>query len=290
LIGRGLEFTERETSRPGEATEITREALMRGLPRVIAVGGDGTLSEVVNGYMDDTGHPLNKDAAVGILPSGTGSDFCRSIGLRNRTQAITSVSSQKTRLLDAARIEYSNREGLTSSRSFINVASFGLGGDVSALVNQWRDTLPRWIGGRVRFAAAAIRALEIYRNTHVRLLLDDSQIEALSNLIVVANGRFGGAGMNLAPNAKLDDGLLDVIITDRATRIDVIRELPRIRRGGYLKNPKVTERRARQVSITADQPMAIDIDGEMVGFTPAKLTVLPQTVRFLIASDGGGRK
>jgi len=107
-------------------------------------------------------------------------------------------------------------------------------------------------------------------------------MEIESNLIVAANGRFAGGGMLLAPHAELDDGLLDVVVTDKATRFDVIRELPRIQRGAHLKNPKVSERRAREVSINSDEPMAIDLDGEMVGFTPARLRVLPGAIRFLV--------
>jgi diacylglycerol kinase (ATP) len=282
LIGLGFEFIEHITTYPCEAVEVTRQALMNGIPRIIAVGGDGTLSEVVNGYIDNKGHPINESATIGILPSGTGSDFCRSLRLNNRREAIAALTGSSTRMLDAARIVYTGRDGASDSRSFINIASFGLGGDVSAFVNQWRDSLPRWISGRVRFVAAAVRALERYRNNDVKVRLDDDrEIEITSNLIVVANGRFGGAGMKLAPHAEMDDGLLDVILTDRATRFDVIKELPRIRRGGYLNNPKASEFRARQVSITADQPMAIDIDGEMAGYTPAHLSVLPGAVRFL---------
>jgi diacylglycerol kinase (ATP) len=86
--------------------------------------------------------------------------------------------------------------------------------------------------------------------------------------------------MMLAPNAELDDGLLDVMLTDRATRLDVIRELPRIRRGGYLKNPKVRELRAREIIISGESRLAIDIDGEMAGYTPARLRILPAAVRF----------
>jgi YegS/Rv2252/BmrU family lipid kinase len=287
LISLAPEFIEHITSREGEATEVTREALMQGVTRVIAVGGDGTLSEVVNGYIDDKGHAINKDAAIGILPSGTGSDFCRSLGVSGHREAIAALTGASTRMLDAVRIAYMNKDGVNDSRSFINLASFGLGGDVSAFVNRWRDSLPRWIGGRVRFVAAAVRALKQYRNNDVKVRLDDDrEIEITSNLIVIANGRFGGAGMKLAPGAEMDDGLLDVIITDSATRFDVIKELPRIRRGGYINNPKVSEFRARQVSITANQPMAIDIDGEMAGYTPAHLTVLPGAVRFLTGAGG----
>jgi diacylglycerol kinase family enzyme len=172
-------------------------------------------------------------------------------------------------------------DGRSDSRCFINVASFGLGGDVSALVNRWRETLPRWIGGSVRFAAAAIAALGRYKNVAVTLRLDGREIKINSNLIVAANGRFAGGGMLLAPHAELDDGLLDIIVTDNATRFDVIKELPRIQRGAHLKNPKVSEMRAREVSINSAESMAIDLDGEMVGSTPAKLRVLPLAVRLL---------
>jgi YegS/Rv2252/BmrU family lipid kinase len=249
--------------------------------RIVAVGGDGTLGEVVNGYFDECGRVINNAASIGLLPSGTGSDFRRSLGLTSRSESIRALISSETRLLDVARAGFRDLDGANVSRFFINVASFGLGGDVSALVNRWRNTLPRWIGGSARFAAAAIAALGRYKNIAVSVRLDEREIKINSNLIVVANGRFGGGGMMLAPHAVLDDGLLDVIITDNATRLDVIRELPRIQRGAHLKNPKVTETRAREISINSEEPMAIDLDGEMVGFTPAHLRVLPAAIRFL---------
>jgi diacylglycerol kinase (ATP) len=281
VVAAGVDFNEHLTTRAGEATEVAREALNSGMMHIVAVGGDGTLSEVVNGYFDDCGRVINSDAAIGLLPSGTGSDFRRSLGLTSRGDSIGRLINSETRLLDAVRAEFQDLDGASVSRVFINVASFGLGGDVSALVNKWRESLPRWIGGSARFAAAAIAALGRYRNVSVSLRLDERAMTINSNLIVVANGRFAGGGMMLAPHAELDDGLLDVIVTDRATRLDVIRELPRIQRGAHLKNPKVTEMRAREVSINSEEPMAIDLDGEMVGSTPARLRVLPSAIRFL---------
>jgi diacylglycerol kinase (ATP) len=281
IAAAGVDFNEHLTGRAGEATEVAREALNSGMMRIVAVGGDGTLSEVVNGYFDDCGRAINSDAAIGLLPSGTGSDFRRSLGLTSRRDAIRALIEPKTRLLDAARAEFKGQDGASVTRFFINVASFGLGGDVSALVNRWRNTLPRWIGGRARFAAAAVAALGRYKNIAVSLRVDQREVKINSNLIVVANGRFAGGGMMLAPHAEVDDGLLEVIVTDGATRLDVIKELPRIQRGTHLKNPKVTEVRAREVSIETEEPMAIDLDGEMVGFTPAHLRVLPSAIRFL---------
>lgn len=273
------------TTRSGEAEAITREAVKSGVARVVAVGGDGTLNEVVNGYLDRSGRAVEESAAIGLMPSGTGSDFRRSVGINDWRDAIQALLESKARLIDAASITFRDASGAEASRAFINIASFGLGGEVSAHVNRWRKSLPRLIGGRARFTAAAIRALESFKSKSVKVEIDDSRrIEISSNLIVIANGRFAGGGMKLAPQAELEDGLLDVIMTDRATRLDVIRELPRIRRGGYLKNPKVITARAREAVIESDEPMAIDVDGEMVGFTPAWVKVLPQAVRFILFS------
>jgi diacylglycerol kinase (ATP) len=282
ISGLGIAFDEHLTSGPGEATEIAREAFRRGVERVIAVGGDGTLSEIVNGYFDEQGRAFNGEAAIGLLPSGTGSDFRRSLGMTNHGNSISALLHSEARRVDVACAEFQDFNAERAKRFFINVASFGLGGDVSASVNRWRNSLPRWIGGRARFSAAALAALGRYKNVRVAMRLDDErEIQISSNLIVVANGKFAGGGMMLAPDAELDDGLLDVIVTDEATRWDVIKELPRIQRGGHLKNPKVTAFRAREVSIESEEPMAVDLDGETVGFTPANIALLPAAIRFV---------
>jgi diacylglycerol kinase (ATP) len=278
----GMAFDEHLTSGPGEATEIAREAFGRGVERVIAVGGDGTLSEIVNGYFDEYGRAFNGEAAIGLLPSGTGSDFRRSLGMTNHGNCISALLHSEARLVDVACATFQDFKLERAKRFFINVASFGLGGDVSASVNRWRNSLPRWIGGRARFSAAALAALGRYKNVRVSMRLDDERERQISsNLIVVANGKFAGGGMMLAPDAELDDGLLDVIVTDEATRWDVIKELPRIQRGGHLKNPKVAAFRAQEVSIDSEEPMAIDLDGETVGHTPARIRLLPSTIRII---------
>lgn len=281
LAARGIKFDERITARAGEATAIAREAVTSGVERVVAVGGDGTLNEILNGYLMNSGEPVNPAAAIGLIPSGTGSDFRRTIGLKNHA-ALDACLADRGRLIDAARVLFNGEQGESRARFFINLASFGLGGDVAELVNRWRDRWPLWLGGHARFAAAAIVALNRYKNVAVNITLDgESEYRVETNLLIVANGRFAGGGMMLAPHAELDDGLLDVVLTDRATRLDVIRELPRIQLGGYLKNPKVTELRAREVSIDTEEPVRIDIDGDMIGFTPATVVALPGKVRFL---------
>ena len=271
------------TTRGGEASQVTREAISQGIKQVVAVGGDGTLNEVVNGYLDETGKALDSEVTLGLLPSGTGSDFRRSLGFRTREDSLRALTGAHTRLVDAMRIEFTSGDGAQLSRFGINVASFGLGGETVALVNRWRESLPSWIGGRARFIAAALSALKRHRSVPIKVLLDGRRgVDVAGNLIVVANGQYAGGGMMLAPNAELDDGLLDVILTDRLTRFDIIKELRRIGRGGHLQNPKVSETRAGDVSIRAAERLPIDIDGEMSGYTPAQLTVLPSVVRFAV--------
>ena len=278
---RGIAFAEHVTGGPGEAAGVARAAFSDGVTRVVAVGGDGTLNEVINGYFDESGRAINRLSAVGLLPSGTGSDFRRTLGLATTADALRALARGRTRSLDAARIAFAGGVGL--SRHLINLASFGLGGDAVRLVSDWRGRWPRWVGGRARFVAAALCALGRYRNVGVRVSLDEGrELRVESNLIVVANGRYAGGGMMFAPGAELDDGLLDVVLTDGVSRLEIVRELSRVGRGGHLRNPKVSLVRARAVTIESDPPLAVEVDGEPAGQTPARLSVLPGAVRFIV--------
>ena len=284
LLKGGLFFREHFTTRAEEAIEITRRAVSEGDCIVIAVGGDGTLCEVIRGYLDQNGRAINSQAAVGLLPSGTGSDFSRSLPAAAGMSLAAMLTQKSTRMIDAALACYVNPQGRPESRCYINLASFGLGGDVVGFVNEWRSKFPNWVGGRTRFVIGALSALAAYRMKQVEVVLNGTRrITIQSNLIVVANGKFAGGGMMLAPDAQIDDGLLDVTLTDDAGRLDVIKELPRIGRGGLLKNPKVSQARAKEVKITSEKPMAIEVDGELAGYTPATIKVLPGAVRFLCA-------
>src|SRR5215813_13289560 len=179
VVGSRISFSEHFTTASGDATRATREALRLGARQIVSVGGDGTLNEVVNGYLTPEGSPVNPEARLAILSAGTGSDFGKSlyplepadrIDSRHRPPrgdanlepiqgAINAIAGEASSLIDAGLINCLDRRGTPLARCFINVVSFGLGGDVSRLVNDWRGRLPAWIGGRARFAAAAIRAL-----------------------------------------------------------------------------------------------------------------------------------
>ena len=282
LVAAGVRVKEKFTTRVGEATTLTREALSDGAQRVIAVGGDGTLNEVVNGYLDDRGQAVNQQAGIGILPSGTGSDFRRSVGLIRQEAAIRAIRFAEPRTIDALEVTYRGREGEPARRYALNMISFGLGGEVVQFVNDWRGKLPNWVGGRVRFAAGVLRALARFENRPIRITVDDGQVrEIQSNVIFVANGRFAGGGMMFAPNAELDDGLADLVFADGVSRLEVLKELPRIFRGAHLNHPKVSEIKTSSLSLATNEELALDIDGEAAGFTPATVRLLPRAIRFL---------
>jgi diacylglycerol kinase family enzyme len=135
---------------------------------------------------------------------------------------------------------------------------------------------------------AALQALKTYRNRPVQIQFDDQPNEArdsyvFSNFFVVANGRFAGGGMKFAPLAELNDGLMDVVLTHHAERLDVLKELPRIRFGAHLRNPKVRLVKSSGVMINSWPPLPVDVDGETAGFTPARLTINPSALRFITA-------
>src|SRR5262249_46589534 len=159
---------------------------------------------------------------------------------------------------DVARVEVHSPQGAPYSRYLVNAASFGLGGEAVALVNSWRGVWPRLVGGRARFTAAALLALKNYRNVSISVRFDDADLSDIrSGFFVIANGRFAGGGMMFAPRAELDDGLLDVVLTDRVARWEIVKELPRIQRGDHLRHPKVNLTRARTVEITSETPIAV---------------------------------
>jgi YegS/Rv2252/BmrU family lipid kinase len=277
-----LHVREETTIRPGHAAELARAAVAAGLKRIIAVGGDGTLSEVVNGILAPSGQPSQSGVTVGVLAAGTGSDFCRTLGIAARKAAIHALVSSATMTSDAGRITLIGPDGAPYTRYFINAATFGLGGDTALCVSQWRRRGGRFLKGRAMYAAAALRALDRYKNHRVAVGFESGETIGIdSNLIVVSNGRYAGGGMMLAPNARFDDGLFEVILTDGVSRWDIIKELPRIGRGGHLKNPKVIAHRTSAVSVRAER-MPVEVDGDFAGYTPAHLEVLPAALHFLV--------
>jgi len=260
LMENGISFDAHETTHAGDATERTRRALRNGYETIAVVGGDGTLSEAASGFFEFQAdedevafHPpsqINQEAALAILPAGTGDDFAR--GMAGRREPLEKWletlidhcrqdDSDGPRLIDVIQGRATN-----GARDFIclNVATIGLGAEVAMRVASQRGATKR-LPGEARFVSAAFGALVAWRERRVRISVDDGEdLETSTNLLAVANSTHAGGGMLFAPAARVDDGLIDLMLTHDLTRATILRELPRIRRGEHLKNPKVRDRKS----------------------------------------------
>jgi YegS/Rv2252/BmrU family lipid kinase len=266
-------FEERFTRAAGDATEMTREALRGGADLVVAVGGDGTINEVVNGFFDGE-TAVSPSASFGIVPAGTGGDFIKSLNIPRDTFAAAANLKSPPRAIDVGRLHYITDGGAPAIRHFINIASFGIGG----LVDRYANESSKALGGKVSFAIATLKAGAKYKNATVRVVLDGGTAkEGKIYNVAVANGRYFGGGMKVAPDAALDDGWFDVVTLGDFGFTDLVFRGLDIYSGKHLKNPKVTVHRARKIEATpidGSADVLLDVDGEAPGRLPATFELL----------------
>lgn len=290
-----IDFDSYDTQHPGDATSLAGRALRDGVTTIAVVGGDGTLSEVAEGFFDvddnsdDAPRPIRSDAALAILPAGTGNDFAR--GLLGKRAPLNFWVDQfvkhcrapggRTRKVD---LLYGRCNGFTKSFVCINASTMGIGGETATRVAAHGNFMRRF-SGEARFAAAALVGIARWRERPVRIAIDDSEvIEGEMNLVAVANGLYAGGGMMLSPDARNDDGKLDLVCASGLSRTQVLRELGRIHKGGHVANPKVRIGRGSYVRIETFTPadaMPIEIDGNVKGFTPVDFRVMPAEINFV---------
>jgi YegS/Rv2252/BmrU family lipid kinase len=266
-----------QTRGPRDAERIAREAVRAGVERIIVAGGDGTLSEVVTGLL---GAGLGGYAKIAPLALGTGGDLLRNFGATRQVDAaIERIARGKVRCVDAGRARFHDSQGLERTTYFLNVASLGVSGWVTKLVNE----SPKVLGGGLSFLLATLRALVRYRPLSVALEIDGKPFfEGPLTLATAANGRFFGGGMQVAPQARLDDGLLDVVVVSGLTKPALVRRLPRLYRGTHLGIPGVRFTRCRRLDarpLTDPQVRVFtEVDGEPLGHLPASYEVLPGAI------------
>ena len=279
-----------ETTSPGDATNKVRAALESGVESVVVVGGDGTLSEAAEGFfrfnddLDIPPTPINPSATLAILPAGTGDDFAR--GLRRKRfplhEWIETVISHHAKTID---VLYGRCNGYEKPFICLNASTMGIGGETAGRVAA-QGKFMRNFSGEFRFVFAAVGALAAWRERRVRVAVDGRMVvDGPMNLAGVANGLYAGGGMMLSPEARIDDGKLDVITASGLTRTNVVTELSRIHTGGHIKNPKVTITQGTVVTIETlltQDAMPLEADGNVRGVTPVRFQVLPGALRFVV--------
>ena len=264
----------RLTERPGHATGIARELLGEGYDRIIAAGGDGTINEIANGFLHE-GRPLRPAACLGLIPLGTGGDFRRSLGIPNSIpEAIDILAAASARRIDVGQAAFRALSGRTEQRYFVNLLSFGMGGEVASRAKNFLTPL----GGAVGFLWATAAALLSYRRKRVRLTLDGGAPPASYSIYNVAagNGRFHGGGMQACPTARLDDGILEVTVIEYMSQLQVIRDFRVLYSDNVYRHPKVHHLRAHKLLAESDEPVKIEVDGEPLGTLPLEITMLPR--------------
>jgi YegS/Rv2252/BmrU family lipid kinase len=297
LAARGLLHTVQETARPGHAALLAREAEAGGARLVVAVGGDGTLHEVVNGLLDGRS-TLGDDLAVGLIPAGRGSDYARTLRApRDPTELVERFARwlegdrAAARTVDAGEVSYVSTAVVAGrpapsgagdhereSRRFINAAGIGFSPFVAQRTRRFPDRL-----GPYLYTAAGLLTILDWRERGVRLRWNDAgEEERAVESIEVALGRYEGGGMLVAPDAELSDGLFDVMVVDSVSRIEMLTFSWRIRSGTHVTSPRVSVRRARSLDVDVEDgcgPLYLQADGELLGRDPFRLRVLPSAVR-----------
>jgi len=272
--GWGWEYQWAFTKGPGHGTCLATSALEEGYRLVVAVGGDGTLHEVINGFFRE-GRAIRADTVLGVLPSGTGTDFAKTLGLPLLMEkAAQKLLHGNPHPVDLGWITYQDFQGRRNRRLFANIAEGGLGGEVVRRLNSRRKR-----GGTIPFLTGAIRSLFSYRAQPVRIQIDEQierKIEAL--FVIVANGRFYGGGMKIAPQAEPADGLFDVVLIRDLSAFKVLRNIYRIYTGSHLKLPEVEVFRGKKVALESEGEFLLEADGELLGKAPAEFEICPHAV------------
>jgi YegS/Rv2252/BmrU family lipid kinase len=268
------------TRGPRDAERIAREAVRAGVERLVVAGGDGTLSEVATGIL---GADLGGYAELAVLPLGTGGDLRRTLGVpAEPSAALAAIAAGKATRLDAGCASYCDRDGREARVHFVNIASAGISGLTTELVNR----APKALGGRVSFLLGTLRSIVSYRAAAhpVELVLDGEVIHrGPLVLAAAANGRYFGGGMHVAPRARPDDGLLEVVAIPGFAKLRLLTELPKVYRGTHLAVPGVLARRGRVLEarpLGGEAPW-VEIDGEPLGRLPARFEVLPGALAFV---------
>ena len=277
--GLGIDYDVKFTERQGHATALTAEAIKDGCELIVAVGGDGTINEVVNGFFDRE-KPLNRNAALAVMSIGTGSDFVKTLEFPTTPfEAAQRIRLGKPWTIDLGRCTFTGLDGEQRSRFFINIADFGSGGAVVDKVN----TTTKVFGGQISFLWGILTTLPTYKNKLTKYRIDDSPEEQkVLNTFVVANGRYYGGGLKPAPNAQLDDGLFDIVSIGDVGFFEAISSLGKFRKGTYLDIPKVTFSKGKTVVADSEETQLVEMEGEVVGRLPARFEMLPKAMKIIV--------
>jgi len=269
-----FDYTHVLTEGPGHAIKLAQEALSEGVEMVVAVGGDGTINEIVNGIY--RANSLDR-VMLGIISTGTGADYIRTIGIsRNLEEECNRLKNPHIVNVDIGKVVFPDKNN--EERLFVNFAGLGFDAQIVKSTTQKYKSM-----GKVSaYLLALLTNLIAYRNKDIILKIGDTEEKHRVCTVIMGNGKYGGGGMMTTPEADIRDGMLDVMMVVDISKPDLIHSLPRIYKGTHLTHPKVVSKRAPEISISASETMAIQADGDIIGDSPAIFSIIPGALRIAV--------
>jgi len=263
LLHTGFDLTYEFTGGKGEGSQLAKKAAAAGADLIVAVGGDGTVNEVVNGL-------VGTQAKLAIIPTGTGNDFVRTVGIPlDPLEACIVIGTMKSRIVDLAKI---------GDTYFLNVAGIGFDAQVAAEVNRSNSFLK----GKLSYLWAILKVVTAFQPAQVELRFEGNTITKKILVVALANARYYGGGMEIAPGAKVDDGLLDVVTIEEMSKLELIRSLPLLLKGRHLGHPKVSVYRCPELTVTGPKTVFVHADGELLEGLPIAVAIVPKALEILV--------
>jgi YegS/Rv2252/BmrU family lipid kinase len=278
----GLDYMSFFTRHRGHAIELTRKYIQAGFRKFIVVGGDGTLNEVVNGIFTQH-HADPSTILLGMIPVGTGNDWCRMFGIPNDyRKAIALIVRHHIFVQDVGLLRYHHHDGGTAQRYFVNIA--GMGFDAMVLEKANRDK-ELGKGNPLSYFVHIFASLFSFKTTHTTITTDDQTIEPEVFSMSVAIGQYNGGGMKQAPLAVADDGLFDLTVIRPIGKFKVMRNILKLLDGSYTRLPEVISFKTRNIQIDSQPELQVEADGESLGHSPFSFSIIPLGLRIIRGED-----
>ena len=266
-----------ETKRAAHAIELAKDAVEKNYTHIIAVGGDGTLSEVVNGMLLSGKKNL---PVLGCLSYGTANDFCKTARLNGTVRQLKNlIEKNSVKKVDAGKVSFTDKNGNSAERYFINIGDIGIGGCIVENINNSSKIL----GANGTFFLETVKTLFTYKKTRMKCRCEEFEWEGKTLSMVMANAKYFGSGLCIAPDAKLDDGKFSIVVLGDVTIIDYLKNLNKLKRGEKFIHPEIFYKETNEIKITPlEGKVPIDLDGEFIGYAPAIFKVVPAKINFLM--------
>jgi YegS/Rv2252/BmrU family lipid kinase len=277
LVKHNFDFNEVFTERPGHAIDISKDSIEAGYKRIIVVGGDGTLNEVINGLFKQTKFPTT-DITFGMISIGTGNDWGRMLKIpSDYEQAIITIKECRTFIQDAGIVSYRSDDN-NVDRYFVNIAGLGFDAIVTKKANRLKQ---RGKGGPLLYFATIFSSLLNYRYVNAVINIDGKNYNNKIFSMNIGIGKYNGGGMMQVPGAIADDGLFDLTVIKKISKPDIILSLRKLYNGSIVRHPKVETYTGKSISIDSDTIIHLETDGESLGHTPMEFQIIPKSVQVI---------